>query len=91
VNFTLLVETTLLPIGTELWSAEGLHHVSSNECPVVQPTRVPLPTMTTSPEGPEGPESPPVVPEPATVTLMLTAVGSLAGYVAWQVRSRREE
>jgi hypothetical protein len=89
VDFTLLVETTTLIIDTEMWSAEGLRHLSSNECPVVQPTREPIPTPTTSPEGPGSSETP-VVPEPATVTLMLTAMGGLASYVVWQVRSRRE-
>jgi hypothetical protein len=64
------------------------------------PSRLSLSSEMTSAEGlrhvavnecPLQQPTPPVVPEPATVTLMLAGAGGLAGYVALQWRARRRQ
>jgi Domain of unknown function DUF11/PEP-CTERM motif len=80
VSLTLRVNepAATLTINSEITCAEGLRYQASNRCPVQQPQPTPPDTGV-----------PPVVPEPATVTLMLAGLGGLAGYAALQWRARR--
>lgn len=97
VTFTVLVEDpiTSVTLDTEISCAEGLRSLSSDVCPVQQPTQVPIPTrpFTPPPEPtPTGaPGETPVVPEPSTIVLMLAGAGTLAGYIGLQWRARRKE
>jgi len=83
VTFILRVNdpAATLTINSQIACAEGLRYLASNLCPVEQP---PAPPPTPPDTG-----VPPVVPEPATVTLMLAGLGGLAGYAALQWRARR--
>jgi hypothetical protein len=80
VTFTLHIDAALtdLDIVSEMVCDEGLLNQAVNQCPVQQPPPTDTPT-----------DTPPVVPEPATVTLMLAGLGGLGSYVAWQWRTRR--
>jgi hypothetical protein len=83
VTFTVRVNTptTALTISSEITCAEGLRYQASNRCPVQQQPPPPPP--------PPGSAVPPVVPEPATIALMLAGLGGLAGYAALQWRGRK--
>lgn len=86
VTFTLRVNDPLntLTINSQMTCAEGLQAQAVDECPVQQPP--PRPTNTPVP-----PSTPPVVPEPATLTLVLTGLAGLGGYTALQWRARRRQ
>jgi len=107
VTFTALLadDVTSITLDSEMTSAEGLRFLSSDVCSVQQPSPTPTstprltatPTSTTTP-GPQGTPTPtavppdtPVVPESSTVVLMLTGLGTLAGYAGLQWRARRRQ
>ena len=82
VTFTLhmVAPPSPLTITSEVSCAEGLRYQATNRCPLEQtPTPTPVPDV------------PPVVPEPATVTLLLAGLGGLAGYAAVQWRARKRQ
>lgn len=100
-------DVTSITLDSEMTSAEGLRFLSSDVCSVQQPsptptsttrpTNTPVPPPTTTP-GPQGTPTPtavppdtPVVPESSTVVLMLTGLGTLAGYAGLQWRARRRQ
>lgn len=87
VTFTLQIGASItdLDIVSEMTCDEGLLNQAADQCPVQQ-----QPTPTDTPEAPPT-GTPPVVPEPATVTLMLAGLGGLGSYVAWQWRVRRRQ
>jgi len=98
---------TSITIDSEMTCAEGLRNRSSDVCPVQQPTNTftptpththtptathtHTPTPTSTPERWPTPTTPPVVPEPSTVTLVLTGLGGLGGFIALQWRARRRD
>ncbi|MEJ2211167.1 MAG: PEP-CTERM sorting domain-containing protein [Anaerolineae bacterium] len=108
VTFTVSVASnvTEITLDSEISSGEGLRYLSSDVCPVLQPTRTPPPKPTATrrpPPGtpmtppPAGPtvqppsDTTPLVPEPSTVTLLLAGLGTLAGYAGLQWRARRRQ
>lgn len=101
VTFTVLVEEliTSVTLDSEISCAEGLRALSSDVCPVQQPSPTPTSSPTpsrTAPPAPlptatSGPGETPVVPEPSTIALMLAGAGTLAGYAALQWRARRKQ
>ncbi|MFN2226874.1 MAG: PEP-CTERM sorting domain-containing protein [Anaerolineae bacterium] len=104
VTFTVLVGSSLteVTLDTEMSSAEGLRFLSSDVCPVLQPTptrrptRPPATPSSTSPPpatptATSTPDATPLVPEPSTVTLLLAGLGTLAGYAGLQWRARRRQ
>ncbi len=80
VTFTLHMDAppAVLTITSDISCAEGLDYQATNQCPLQQ---TPNPTP--------APDAPPVVPEPATITLLLAGLGGLAGYAALQRRARK--
>lgn len=75
VTFTLRMDASLttVTINSEMTCAEGLRYQSADVCPVQHPYKPPVPG----------------IPEPATISLLLSGLGALAGYAALRSRARR--